>query len=445
MILFDYHVLQRYGGSVPRYTSYPPVPAWNGSPSREAWFESVARQSADAGGTSLYLHLPFCEKLCTYCACNKRITVNHSVEDPYIDHLLREWDAYRPLYPGAITLAELHLGGGTPSFFSASSLDRLLSELLKGTKAVQGASWSVEVHPGYTKREQLEVLYQHGFRRISIGVQSLAPQVQLAINRMQPLSQVEQVTRWAREIGYESVNFDLIYGLPFQGLAVSNKDVQQILTLRPDRVAHYGYAHVPWKHAGQRRYTEMDLPQGRERFESAQSARKQFLHAGYVEIGMDHYALPNDSLALAAKKGTLHRNFMGYTDQKPAQLIGLGASSISENQFAYVQNEKNIELYYDRIQEGKSTFIAGHTFTAEDRTMKAHILDLMCRMETSMPGNLNQTALESLGEMEAQGILTVSENKLLVAAHARPLLRSVCAVLDPGFVLGATGTYSQNL
>lgn len=444
----QFNLVEKYSGNVPRYTSYPPVPSWNGAPTPEEWFNWVreaVKNDPDAG-IALYIHLPFCEQLCTYCACNKRITTNHGVEEPYIDDLRKEWSLYRKHFNIPMKLSELHLGGGTPTFFSAENLDKLLTFLLSDVEVLPEASFSVEVHPNNTRRDQLEVLYKHGFRRISIGVQSLDHTVQHLINRIQPMERVVAASDLAREIGFTSVNVDVIYGLPYQNTDVVKRDIEAILELRPDRVAHYGYAHVPWKHAGQRRYTETDLPRGRERFQSAELARAMFVEAGYVEIGMDHYALPGDRLAIAANHGYLHRNFMGYTDQRPNVLIGLGASSISESPFGFVQNEKHIEAYRDKLAQGESLFITGHTFTAEDHIMRRLVLDLMCGLESALPAGCDDATLEQLQAMEEDRILKLKNNKLKVNPSARPFLRSVCKVFDPHFQqFDQRQRYSSNL
>lgn len=439
-------LLEKYGGSMPRYTSYPPVPSWNGGMGDASWFQSVKviSQQPDAG-VALYVHLPYCEQLCTYCACNKRITVNHTVESPYIAMIEREWEKYREVLPSSFRLDELHLGGGTPTFFSPENLDRLMSILLDGAEISSDTSMSVEVHPNSTTREHLEVLHKHGFRRVSIGVQTFDPLVQKAINRIQSLDQVHRVTEFSREIGYTSVNYDIIYGLPFQSTQVVESDMQTLLSLRPDRIAHYGYAHVPWKHAGQRRYTENDLPGKNERYSSARLGRNLLTQAGYVEIGMDHYALPNDALARAAEEGTLHRNFMGYTEKSPKLLIGLGVSAISESDFGFIQNEKVIEAYAEKLKTSQSTFVSGHTFSDQDRRTRKRITDLMCRLECSMPERITDLQLQRLKALEADGIIVISNGRIIVNAVRRMFLRSVCQAIDPLEAHAPAKRYSQNL
>ena len=434
----------KYSKNVPRYTSYPPVPSWTGAVDDRTWFTALGAytKANPQEGIAVYVHLPFCEQLCTYCACNKRITVNHSVEGPYLNDIKREWERYLEALPPTFLLSELHLGGGTPTFFSAENLNALMQILLAKAKLEPGASLSVEVHPNHTTREQLEVLYAHGFRRISIGVQSLDLKVQVAINRVQPMSNVDTVAQTAREIGYTSINFDAIYGLPHQDLATVERDVQAIVASRPDRIAYYGYAHVPWKHAGQRRYTDHDLPSAEVRFASAQLARQRFTDAGYIEIGFDHYALPSDTLALAAASGALHRNFMGYTDRCNSVLIGLGSSSISETPFGYMQNDKHVQTYRKRLDNQESLFVAGHQFTDEERATKQHIKNLMCRLETTIEGEYTPAMLD----LADDGLVNLTGQHVEVQPHARPFLRSVCAGLDPLEVhRAATITYSSNL
>lgn len=443
---YRFELIQKYSKRLPRYTSYPPVPDWNGAPSRDAWFQSVAETANDPEGISLYIHLPYCEKLCTYCGCNKRITVNHAVEMPYVNDVLQEWESYRDVLPDEPMIAELHLGGGTPTFFSAKALDALLTDVLMGTRPAPNAVWSVEVHPSYTSPDQLEVLYKHGFRRISLGVQSLDRKVQFLINRIQPFEEVEMLTRTAREIGFTSVNYDILYGLPFQSVDIVQSDIRQLLKLRPDRVAFYGYAHVPWKHPGQRRYTEDDLPGAEERFESAELGRTLFEEAGYRSIGMDHFALPTDELAIAADRGTLHRNFMGYTEKHTRLMIGLGVSSISESPLGFVQNEKVIETYRERLQSGDSLFVNGHRFSKEDKRVRTHILDLMCNMHTQLDPYMSDADRELLHELEHDGLVSVNAESVTVNENGRAFLRSVCAVFDPNYDMNAVEQrYSINL
>ena len=371
--------------------------------------------------------------------------MNHAVEEPYIHDIMMEWQEYREVLPEEIPLAELHLGGGTPTFFSAKNLDRLLSELLKGTRPLPGASWSVEVHPSFTTEEQLKVLFDHGFRRLSMGVQTLNKGVQFLINRIQPFEEIKKLTEAARRIGYESINFDILYGLPNQTAEVVQNDIETLIQLRPDRVAFYGYAHVPWKHPGQRRYTEKDLPSPQERFQSVQIGKQLFQDAGYQPIGMDHFALPDEKLAVAAREGKMHRNFMGYTEMDPALLIGLGVSSISESRLGYVQNEKVIEKFREKITSDQDTFVNGHSFTQEELHTREGILEVMCRMRLSESFYEDESVLEGLKEMERDGLVEFKEDYMVVLEEGRPFLRSICALIDPMMTMSNEERYSSNL
>ncbi|WP_306643672.1 oxygen-independent coproporphyrinogen III oxidase [Sanyastnella coralliicola] len=444
---FDYTLVQKYSQRVPRYTSYPPVPEWNGQPTEFDWFKSIEEDAANSqNGLALYMHLPFCEKLCTYCGCNKRITVNHQVEAPYIKDLISEWKRYRHVLPDTPSIAELHLGGGTPTFFSASNLDRLISAILNNTSALPDTGWSIEVHPSFTTKEQLVTLYNLGFRRISLGVQSLDPKVQFLINRIQPFEEVQKITEMAREIGYESVNFDILYGLPHQTEDLVKKDIEEVLKLRPDRVAFYGYAHVPWVAKGQRRYSELDLPSPAVRFASAEMGRIQFENAGYRSIGMDHFALPEDNLSIAADRKELHRNFMGYTEQHADLMIGLGVSSISESSLGFAQNDKVVENYREKLYQGASLFVNGHRFSEQDRIVRKKILDIMCHMETPLDSALAKGTGNLLSQLVSDEIISIEGNRIVVNEKARMFLRSVCSLFDPNISFATSELkYSSNL
>jgi oxygen-independent coproporphyrinogen-3 oxidase len=310
------------------------------------WKQKLKRafdESNDPKGISLYIHLPFCESLCTYCACNTRIAKNHSVEEKYISALLEEWELYKPIFQGSPIIRELHIGGGTPTFFSPLNLDILVSKLLKGLTAHPSFEFSVEGHPNNTLTDHLAVLNSHGFKRISFGVQDLSEKVQKAIHRFQPFENVKRVVEQSRNIGFSSVSFDLVYGLPFKTTESIEQIMQQVLSLQPDRLSFYSYAHVPWIKPGQRGYEDADLPTDTRKRALYEAGRDLLVNVKYKEIGMDHFALPHDSLAEAQRTGKLHRNFMGYTTTNTEMLIGLGASSISETRFGYMQNSKALE------------------------------------------------------------------------------------------------------
>ncbi|MCB0819068.1 MAG: oxygen-independent coproporphyrinogen III oxidase [Bacteroidetes bacterium] len=423
----------------PRYTSYPTVPYWDEEKPDESSWISRAKQtfhlSNNTEGISLYIHLPFCESLCTYCGCNTRITRNHLVEMPYIMHLIDEWCMYLDLFGESPRISEIHLGGGTPTFFSAVNLDVLLTSIISSASLTADARLSFEGHPGNTSREHLQTLYDLGFKRLSFGIQDFDLKVQDAIHRFQTVEEVRNVTELAREIGYTSVNYDLVYGLPFQTEAGILNTIHEVIGLRPDRIAFYSYAHVPWVKPGQRKFTEMDLPEANLKRKMYELGRNMFEDAGYSEVGMDHFALPGDELLIAAKQGKLHRNFMGYTAGKTSLLIGLGASSISDCGTAYVQNPKHVEDYYAAVKTGHFPFVKGHLLNHEDLILRGHITKLMCNFSTSWKNPEQQCealfeGIEKLDELENDGLLIRKPYSLEVLPPGRNFIRNICMALD---------------
>lgn len=433
-------LVNKYNVAGPRYTSYPTVPYWDiNSFSLQQWKASLKQSFAESNnseGLSLYLHLPFCESLCTFCGCHKRITKRHDVELPYLKAVLKEWSLYRGLLEEKPKIKELHLGGGTPTFFSPDNLKFLITELLKVSDVADDYEFSFEGHPNNTTKEHLQVLYDLGFRRVSFGVQDYNLSVQKAINRIQPFENVAKVTTLAREIGYTSVGHDIIFGLPFQ----SEEDVIETIiktgTFMPDRIAFYSYAHVPWiKGNGQRGFKDDDLP-------SAESKRKQYEtgklileNVGYKEIGMDHFTLKDDSLCEAMQNESLHRNFMGYTASKTQTMIGLGVSSISDSWYGFAQNVKSIEEYYHLIDEGIIPVYRGHILNKEDLKIRKHILNLMCHFKTSwidetMTFNELPEALIKLKEFEHDGLIEFKDKALNVTEKGRPFIRNICMAFD---------------
>jgi len=429
-------LLEKYNVPVPRYTSYPTVPYWNETPPAEkAWKQKVVQAFQRQNEISLYLHLPFCEALCTYCGCNKRITKNHAVESPYIETVLKEWRLYRDLLPGKPVLRELHLGGGTPTFFSPQNLHYLLSAILQDVDLAEQYEFGFEAHPGTTSPEHLRVLRELGFTRLSIGIQDFAPEILEIINRKQTFEDVVQVTEKARELGYESINYDLIFGLPLQTKAHIIDTVKKVKALLPERIAFYSYAHVPWISPSQRAYSEADLPTGEEKRELYELGCELLEEAGYVEIGMDHFALPKDSLCQAMEAGHLHRNFMGYTPFNTELNLALGASSISDSWDGYIQNEKKIERYQEIVDSGRLPIIKGHLLSGEDEILRHHILNLMCRHETSWQQEEQQCAalyagIARMDELERDGLVKREPYRLTVEPAGYPFIRNIALALD---------------
>jgi len=424
----------KYDVPAPRYTSYPTVPFWSDSPNPDQWLDAIRTACDDeTTGWSLYFHLPFCETLCTFCACNTVITHDHGREETYINLLHKEWRLYRDQVPELQRrpLRQLELGGGSPTFFSPDNLTRILEPILADINVdPEQFRASVEVDPRRTTREQLVALHALGFNRISLGVQDFDPVVQKLVNREQPLEQTRNVTEMARELGYNSVNYDLIYGLPRQTPESFRQTVEQTVELRPDCIAVYSFARVPWIKPAQRLYKDEDLPVAGEKRALYEIARDLLAAAGYVEIGMDHFALPDDGLASAQRNGTLHRNFMGYTELRTQVLMGLGVSAISETPTCFHQNEKAFPVYERRVSAGEVPTLRGHLLTEEDRALREQILTFMTRFEVELKPEQTPDAIGFLDSLVGDGLVEVRDQKLVLTDRGRPFLRNACMFFD---------------
>jgi oxygen-independent coproporphyrinogen-3 oxidase len=433
-------LVQKYNIPGPRYTSYPTVPYWDETDfSYEIWTHTLRKsfqQRNTSEGISLYIHLPFCESLCTFCGCNKRITKNHNVESPYIAAVLKEWSLYCKILDEKPTIKEIHLGGGTPTFFSTENLEDLINGIFSYATKAPNYEFSFEGHPNNTTYQHLKKLYDLGFRRVSFGVQDYSEKVQKAIHRVQPFHNVAKVTLWAREIGYTSIGHDLIFGLPFQEIEDVVDTIEKTKSLQPDRLAFYSYAHVPWiKGNGQRGFNDEDIPKD-DKKRILYEIGKQLLHKnGYHEIGMDHFALKKDSLYQASQNGDLHRNFMGYSASKTQLMIGLGVSAISDSWYSFAQNAKNIEEYYQILEWNKLPVLKGHLLSDEDLIIRKHILNLMCELETSWENTdlffeEVPEILIQLKEMEKDQLVIITKNSLMVTEAGKPYLRNICMAFD---------------
>ena len=450
-------LIDKYNIPGPRYTSYPTVPYWdNDGFTSEQWQKTVIQSFNESNaqeGISIYIHLPFCEQLCTFCACHKRITKQHSVETPYLDSVLKEWNLYLDLFSqSAISnqqsaeqkaecgkqkakLKELHLGGGTPTFFSPENLRILLEGIFSTVEIAENPEFSFEGHPNNTTKVHLQTLYDLGFRRCSFGVQDYDEKVQKAINRIQPFENVKNVTEWAREIGYKSVSHDLVFGLPHQSWDAMEFTIRKTLELKPDRLAFYSYAHVPWiKGVGQRGFDENDLPSGEEKRKLYENGKKLLEELGYIEVGMDHFSLEKDDLYQSLIHKKLHRNFMGYTSSNTQLMVGLGMSAISDSWYAFAQNEKSVEEYQKRVEEGIIPVVKGHILNEEDLKLRRHILNLMCQLETTFtPENSFEElpeALKKLQEMQEDGLVEISGNTVKITEKGRVFTRNVAMAFD---------------
>lgn len=433
-------LIQKYNVPGPRYTSYPTVPYWEEQYfSLKQWKQTLKRSFAESNqkeGISLYIHLPFCESLCTFCGCHKRVTKRHEVEQPYIQAVLKEWDLYCELLEEKPMIKEIHLGGGTPTFFSIEHLTQLIKGILVKAEIAPGHEFSFEGHPNNTTYEHLQGLYDLGFRRVSYGVQDYNETVQKAIHRIQPYENVKQVTEWAREIGYTSISHDLVFGLPFQSLDDVLNTIGQTNTLMPDRLALYSYAHVPWiKGNGQRGFKDADVPKDEIKRQCYEEGKKKLLAHGYHEIGMDHFALESDSMYQAFKEGSLHRNFMGYTASKTQVMIGLGISSISDSWYSFAQNVKTIEEYYECLEQNEIPVVKGHVLSQEDLIIRKHILNLMCSFTTSWADEHMQFAeidevLEQLKEISQDQLIKIADSSVTILEKGKPFVRNICMAFD---------------
>ncbi|QOD62312.1 oxygen-independent coproporphyrinogen III oxidase [Polaribacter haliotis] len=433
-------LIQKYNIPGPRYTSYPTVPYWNKEGiDKQDWIASFQKSFIESNfseGISIYIHLPFCESLCTFCACHKHITKRHEVEEEYIETVLKEWKLYVALVDEQPIVKELHLGGGTPTFFSKENLKYLMDGIFSIAEKHPDHEFSFEGHPNNTTKEQLQTLFDCGFTRVSFGVQDYNEKVQKAIHRIQPFEAVEQVTKWSREIGYDSVSHDLIFGLPFQTKEAVIHTINKTKELQPDRISFYSYAHVPWvKGVGQRGFNEEDLPKNDEKRELYEIGKELFAELGYEEIGMDHFALKTDSLYEATINKTIHRNFMGYTANKTLLMVGLGMSAISDSWYAFAQNVKTVKEYQKLVNQGEIPIFRGHLLSEEDRIIRKHILNMMCNFTTSweadhMKINNVEKHLELLVEMEKDGLVEVHKNSLSIPEKARPYVRNICMAFD---------------
>lgn len=423
------HLIEKYNVSVPRYTSYPAMPFWQTDHfTKEKWLLNIKKTFQSENRLSLYIHLPYCESLCTFCACHKRITKNHAYEEPYIDAVIREWKMYLACFEDMPEIEEVHLGGGTPTFFSPENLERLIGSILETARVSSRHEFSFEGHPNNTTFAHLQTLYRLGFRRVSFGVQDYNPAVQKAIHRIQPFENVENVTRWAKDLGYTSVSHDLVFGLPFQTLEGFTDTVHKTLSLSPDRLSLYSYAHVPWiKGIGQRGYSEENLPGPEDKRRLYETARGIFEQNGYFEVGMDHFAKADDTLFIAYREGQLNRNFMGYTTTQSRLLIGLGASAISDAWGAMAQNEKNVDTYLKLPDQGILPVVRGHIQSERDLVQRKLIQDIMCRFEADIS---QQEPDKRLEELRQDRIIELSGQNIRVTPEGRAFIRNVCVVFD---------------
>ena len=434
-------LIARYDGRAPRYTSYPTAVQFSqavDAATHAAWLGQLDPQQA----VSLYLHIPFCARLCWYCGCHTRATSRAEPVTDYVGCLIEELGIVEAALPGRLKAREIHLGGGTPNMLSRDDLTRLFTTLRHVFAVSPGAAIAAELDPSVLTREWVQAAAFHGLSRASVGVQDLSPRVQHAVNRIESFEVVQNAVGWLREAGVLSINLDLMYGLPKQRRTDVLSTLDQILTLRPERLALFGYAHVPWMKANQQLIREADLPGPEERFEQSEAAADRLMSEGYVRIGLDHYALPDDELSVALAEHRLHRNFQGYTTDANAVLIGLGASSISKLPQGFVQNQAQERLWREAIAAGRLPTARGVALTAEDRFRGEIIERLMCDLAVDL-GEVRarhgqaMSHLPDLGEAVGRlapfiedGLAVTDGERISVTAAGRPLVRSIAAAFD---------------
>lgn len=424
-------LIEKYNKPGPRYTSYPPVPFWNPTPPSEGeWITHLKAKYNTQEGIDLYVHVPYCEKLCYYCGCNRTITKDHSLEDPYLGMIIKEWEIYKKHLGLIPKVNSLHFGGGTPTFLSADNLRTLIQKLT--VNKMEQFIGSIEIDPRTCQEAHLNVLSELGIQRVSLGIQDFDPEVQRAINRDQSVKMVELLMEKLRKYEFQSINFDLIYGLPKQTLKSISATMEVVARLRPDLIAFYGYAHLPGKIKNQRLIHEDDLPSAEERKELYESGKKILKQYGYEEVGMDHFALSGSYLLKAKNEGKLHRNFMGYVDKKSSILIGLGPTSISDSSQSFIQNAKSVSAYEEAIKKGVLAIASGHTHSADDLSVQDLILNLMCRGEVEIKKSipyLNEVEKE-LASFEEDGVLTRENNFIRLSPVGKGFVRNVAMSFD---------------
>ena len=437
-------LLQRYDVAGPRYTSYPTadrfVEAFGESEYLQALEQRRDGLGAKAYPLSLYVHIPFCESLCYYCACNKIITKHHERGAEYLRYLEREVDLNIAHLRQGQVVSQLHLGGGSPTFLSDAELMQLMAMLRRNFSFAPGGEYSVEIDPRTVNRDRLSVLAAQGFNRLSFGVQDFEPAVQKAVHRIQPAEQVFDLVAASRELGFESVNVDLIYGLPMQTPETFERTLDQVVTLRPDRIALYAYAHLPERFKPQRRIHAQDLPPVASKLVMLSSAMRVLMAAGYVYVGMDHFALPTDALAIAKRQGRLHRNFQGYSTQPDCDLVALGVSSIGRVGATFSQNVKTLDEYYDLLNQGRLPVARGMALTRDDLVRRTVIMALMCQgsvlyesVELSHLLDFKSYFANELGilaNMQDQGLVIMDDLGIHVTELGWFFVRGVAMVFD---------------
>ncbi len=440
--VIDEQLLRRFDVPGPRYTSYPTADRFVEAFGSDDYIRALEQRRAGSMALplSLYIHIPFCESLCYYCACNKVITKHHSKSAEYLRYLSRELELQVEHFGRGHSVSQMHLGGGSPTFLSDVELSDLIDMIRRHFNLVPGGEFSIEVDPRTVSADRLRHLYQLGFNRLSFGVQDFDPTVQKAVHRVQPAEQVFELVRAAREIGFESVNVDLIYGLPLQTPESFRHTLELVKQLRPERIALYAYAHLPTRFKPQRRILSAELPSPAEKLAMLSNSLSILGDAGYDYVGMDHFALPDDALAVAKRQGRLHRNFQGYSTQPDCDLIALGVSAIGRIGATYSQNAKTLEEYYDALDQGRLPIVRGLALTRDDILRRSVIMAVMCQgqldFEAMGDAHLIDFAsyfareIERLRDFETMGLVKVGPTSLEVTPQGWYFVRAIAMSFD---------------
>ncbi|HYL45726.1 MAG TPA: oxygen-independent coproporphyrinogen III oxidase [Candidatus Limnocylindrales bacterium] len=431
--------LEKYNRPGPRYTSYPTAPVWKDDFGPEDFEKYCAQAEANATPVSIYMHLPFCESLCLFCACNVSIQKDKRVAIPYLDSLKREIEHVGRHVSKKRPVIQFHWGGGTPTYLSPAQMEDLFGHTRERFSIAPDAEIGIEVDPRVTSHEHLETLRKLGFNRLSMGIQDFERKVQETIHRVQPYEMTRDLILSARKLGFDSINVDLIYGLPYQTAESFHKTIDQVLTLAPDRVAMFSYAHVPWLKKQQGSFA-MHLPEGMEKFRIFRAGLEGFLNAGYLYIGMDHFAKPGDELAVAQQKCTLHRNFQGYTTKAGADLYGMGVSAISSIAGAYSQNRREVPAYESAVAERGIATMRGYRLSDDDRIRRDVIGRLLCHtvipkaaVEREFGIRFDEyfsPEVQRLEEFRAEGLVALPPGEIRVTPLGRIFIRNVAMTFD---------------
>jgi len=459
MLSVDLEQIKKYNVPGPRYTSYPPAVHFKPQLSTQLVLDSLRENNRTSRDISLYFHLPFCRSLCWYCGCNTVITRSQSQSGTYLKYLGKEMAIISRMTNPSRKVTQVHLGGGTPTFLLPDEIRQLGQMVRENFQVDPDAESGVEVDPRRLTREHVVALREAGHNRLSIGVQDIDPQVQAAINRIQPLELTEQTVEWARECGFESISIDLIYGLPHQTVASFANTLDRILTLQPDRLALFSYAHVPWIKPAQKLLKPETMPSPETKFAIFKLAVETLTDEGYAYIGMDHFAKRGDELEVAQRQGKLQRNFQGYSTRAGADIYAFGMTSISQTPDIYWQNEKLIKRYYDRLDAGELPVACGYALSADDQLRRETIMRLMCDMKLDYPAMSHSLGIDfssyfkqelaGLAGLEHDGLIETSGQGMHVTQSGRLLIRNIAMRFDP-YVNGSVnatreGVYSRTI